>query len=61
MHLPYRVTKGKWTPEDMQYALKHLTVEYIEDVAEHLGRTVPALKSKASLMGWPYKSTPTSE
>ena len=53
--------KRKWTREEMQYLLKHHKEMYIEDIAEHLGRTVKATKNKAFRMGCSIKSKGDTE
>lgn len=56
-------TKHPWNEnndlDDQHYLLLHHKDMYVEDIAEYLGRTVKAVKSKAFLMGCSFKSKPT--
>lgn len=43
---------------DQHYLLAHHKDMYVEDIAEHLNRTVKATKHKATRMGCSFKSKP---
>lgn len=48
--------KNPWAKEERQYVLKHHADMYIEDIAEHLNRPVPATKQQAFVIGCGYYS-----
>ena len=50
--------KSPWSRDEMIYLKEHSDTVPIEDIAEHLNRTVKATKNKAYRMGLSLKLTP---
>jgi len=50
--------KNNWTDEEARYLLANHKCMFIENIAEKLGRTVDATKTKAMRMMLSFKSKP---
>jgi len=53
--------KGEWSKEQQLFMLNNHKTMFIEDIAEHVGKTVRATKNKAFRMGCSIKSKPAGE
>ncbi len=51
--------KNKWSREDQQYLLDNHKTMYIDDIAEHIGRSLKSTKDKAFRMGCSITSKPS--